>query len=107
MAKKEILDKIKHFISLVKQNNISVNKAYLFGSHVFENANDCSDIDVAIISENFGKNYIQETLLLMDLANKIDLSISPDLYTLDEYNKATQGDFLWQEIIQKGIPIEV
>jgi len=32
----------------------------------------------------------------------IDYDISPRPYSLEEYNKASEGDFLYQEIIKKG-----
>lgn len=107
MVKKEVIAKIKDFITLLKQNNINVNKVFLFGSYAFGDANEVSDIDVAVISSDFGKSYLKECLLLMKIANEIDLSLSPKPYSLDEYKKAKQGDFLWQEIINKGHLIDV
>jgi len=43
----------------------------------------------------------------MKIAQKIDLQISPEPYSLKEYQSASQGEFLWQEIINKGQLIKV
>lgn len=102
MGKKEVIKKIKEFIELLKTNNIKVEKVYLFGSYAVNQARKNSDIDVAVISPNFGINYTEESLFLMRLAQKIDLQISPEPYSLEEFQTASKGGFLWQEIIQKG-----
>lgn len=107
MAQREVIDKVKAYIKLLRKNNISVYKAYLFGSYAVNKADEHSDIDVAIISPDFGKNYLKEMRLLMKLTRDIDAMITPDPYSLEAYNKAAQGDFLWQEIIQKGIVIDI
>lgn len=107
MAKKQAMKIVKEFIKAIKAHNIRVEKAYLFGSYAHGNAKDYSDIDVAIISPDLGKNYLQETCLLMEIAQEIDLMISPDPYSIEEYQKAGKGDFLYQEIINKGKLIKV
>jgi uncharacterized protein len=45
--------------------------------------------------------------MLMKIARKIDFMLSPEPYSLEEYEKAQQGNFLWQEIIQKGELIDI
>lgn len=107
MVKEQVIEKVKLFIEDLKRANIKVNKVFLFGSHIFGRDHEYSDIDVAVISPDFGKNYLEDCRKLMQIAHKIDLLLSPEPYSLDEYEKAKRGDFLWQEIIQKGIPIEV
>lgn len=107
MAQKQIIDKIKTYINILKKNNINVYKVFLFGSHVLGSANEFSDIDVAIISPDLGKDYFQEMKTLMKLARDIDLMIAPDPYSLQVYENAKKGDFLWQEIIQKGVPVDI
>lgn len=107
MAKREIIKKVKEFIKLLENNNLKIEKVYLFGSHVSNKAKETSDIDVAIISPDFGKNYMEEMRLLLKIADKIDFMISPDPYSVEQYENAKQGDFLWQEIIQKGKLIKI
>lgn len=107
MVKKQIIKKIKDYIKAIEAHNIKVEKAYLFGSYAHDSAKNYSDIDVAIISPDFGKSYMQESLLLMKIARDIDVMISPDPYSTEEYEKAEEGGFLWQEIINKGKLIKV
>jgi len=107
MGKKQIIEKIKAFIKALIQNNIKIEKVYLFGSYAHGNAKSYSDIDVAIISPDLGKNYLEEMRFLMRIAQEIDLMISPDPYSVEEFKNAKQGDFLWQEIIQKGKLIKI
>lgn len=106
MAQKQIVEKVKLYIKKIKENNINVYKVFIYGSSALDINNEYSDIDVAIISPDLGKNYLQEMRLLMKLTRNIDLMISPDPYSLEDYNKAGHGDFLWQEIIQKGVSID-
>jgi len=106
MDQKQVIDKVKEFIKAMIQNNIKVEKVYLFGSYAHGNAGNYSDIDVAVISPDLGKKYVEETCKLMRIAQKIDLMISPDPYSVEEFNNAKQGDFLWQEIINNGKLIE-
>jgi uncharacterized protein len=106
MDKRDVIKKIKNFIKALKLKNIRIEKVFLFGSYAFGKENENSDIDVAVISPDFGKSYLQETRLLMEIGNNIDLMIFPAPYSLEEYNMAKEGSFLFQEIIKKGIPIE-
>lgn len=107
MAEKQVVKIVKKFINAVKARNIKVDKVYLFGSYAHGNAGNYSDIDVAVISPDLGKSYLQETCMLMEIAQEIDLMISPDPYSVEEYRKAKKGDFLYQEIINNGKLIKV
>ena len=107
MAKKPIKKIIRDFIKAVKARDIKVEAVYLFGSHAQNKADKDSDIDVAVISPDFGKDFFDECVLLKEISEKIDYDLSPRAYSLDEFNKASKGDFLYQEIINKGILVKV
>jgi uncharacterized protein len=82
MAKKSSVTKfdqrgIVKFVRLVKENGIKVTKAILFGSYARGNETIDSDIDVAIISPQFGKDSLQELLFLRKIALKVDSNIEP------------------------------
>jgi len=94
---------VKDYIKAVKARNISVEKVFLFGSYVENKADEWSDIDIAIISPDFGKDkYLNECLILREIKREINLLISPEPYSLEEYKNAQKGDFLYDEIIKKG-----
>jgi len=107
MVKKQITKIVKDFINTIKDKDIRVEAVYLFGSYAQNNANSDSDIDIAVVSPDFGKDFFDECVLLKEISEKIDLAISPRAYSLDEYNNAKHEDFLYQEIIKKGKLIKV
>lgn len=107
MAKKPIKKIIRDFIKAVKARDIKVEAVYLFGSHAQKKADKNSDIDVAVISPDFGRDFFDECVLLKEISEQVDYDLSPRAYSIDEFKKATKGDFLYQEIITKGILVKV
>ncbi len=107
MPKKHVEKIAQDFINTVKSNNIKVEAAFLFGSYASNTAQEDSDIDIAIVSPNFGKDFFEESALLKKLSLKIDFDISPRAYSHEEYQQATEDGFLYQEIIKKGRMIKV
>lgn len=103
MAKEKVEEIVKKYIKAVKERDIAVDKVYLYGSYIKGEADEWSDIDIAIISPDFGQGkYLDECLLLREIKRQVNLFISPEPYSLQEYNNAKKGDFLFDEIIKKG-----
>ncbi len=92
----------KKFADLVRQK-YQVDGAYLFGSYAKNVANEGSDIDVCIVSPNFGNNYSAEEMELIKMAVTLDARISPVPYSpqdlLDRYSQ------LAFEITTHGVPV--
>ncbi|HSA06140.1 MAG TPA: nucleotidyltransferase domain-containing protein [Candidatus Gastranaerophilales bacterium] len=107
MAKKPIMKKLKDYIKAIKNSNIKVEVAFLFGSYAENRAGEDSDIDVAVVSPDFGKDFFDECVKLKEISEKFDFDISPRAYSLEEYQNVKEGDFLYQEIIKKGKIIKV
>ncbi len=82
MDQKKIINIVKKYAELVKQN-YSVNQIYLFGSYIKGNAREESDIDVAIILDKIGDDYLDISTKLFQLRRKIDLRIEPVLLELN------------------------
>lgn len=80
LGKKEV-NIINKYVLLLKQKGISVSKVILFGSHAKGNAKPDSDIDLAVISSQFGRNNLKEMMLLRKLALEIDSHIEPLPFT--------------------------
>ncbi|MFH1259806.1 MAG: nucleotidyltransferase domain-containing protein [Elusimicrobiota bacterium] len=74
--KKEI-NLIQKYKQLLKEKGIKVSRVLLFGSHVKGTATTDSDIDLAVISSQFGKDSLKEMMFLRKLAIKIDSHIEP------------------------------
>lgn len=102
MAGEQVGVTIRKYINLLRKNNIDVREAILFGSHASKHAREDSDIDVAIISPDLGKDRIEEMVTLKRLAEQIDYDLAPRPYSLEQYRNARRGDFLHDEIIRKG-----
>ena len=102
MAKKQFDISIKKYLEALKVKNIRVQKAILYGSLATGIGDENSDIDLAIISPDLGQDRFKELLLLKKITRGIDLEISPRPYSIEQYQRAKQGDFLFDEIIQKG-----
>ena len=97
MDQRKVINIVKQFGELVRQN-YSVNQIYLFGSYAKGNAKEESDIDVAIVLEKIGDDYLEQSTKLFQLRRKIDLRIEPVLL---ELNNDISG-FL-EEIRSNGI----
>ncbi|HAR49727.1 hypothetical protein ER57_17775 [Smithella sp. SCADC] len=102
LNKKE-LGSINKYINLLKQEGIDVSKAILFGSYAKGTAKPESDIDIAIISYQFGKNNLKEMMLLRRIALKIDSHIEPLPFSPEDIND--RYSTLAQEILKYGIAI--
>lgn len=88
-------------LDLIK-NKIAVERAILYGSQAANTADQDSDIDVVIVSKDFGRDYIQEAVRLKLLALEVNPDISPRPYSDEDYKKSKPGSFLFDEVIQKG-----
>lgn len=76
-------------------------KIYLFGSHAKESAKPWSDIDVAIVSKNLGKDYWAERQKLEKLIAKIDDDFELHLFKPEDFNNPY--DPLVSEIKKYGL----
>ncbi|MCJ7578822.1 MAG: nucleotidyltransferase domain-containing protein [candidate division Zixibacteria bacterium] len=97
MVKEKIenLKEVRRFINRVKKK-INIDKVILFGSFVEGKQREWSDIDLAIVSDDFSKmSFHQRLVFLGMLAWQAKVTEIEALgYTLDEYKNATKLDFL-------------
>jgi len=87
--------KIEKFLNLLK-DNIEVEKVILFGSLVRGKQKRWSDIDLAVVSDNFRKMDFHKRLVFLGMLawQAKATEIEALGYTKDEYKKATKLDFL-------------
>ena len=74
--KEEITSIAEKYANLVKEE-MSVESVYLFGSFVKGNPDRDSDIDIAVITDDFSGDIIEDTLKLMRIRRKVDTRIEP------------------------------
>lgn len=97
--KKIIYNIIKRYLSVLKANNINLRKVYLYGSYVRGNFCKDSDIDLAIIADNFTGDIIKDQLLLMKLRRKVDTRIEPHPFSEKDFKPDNP---LFKEIVENG-----
>ena len=102
MGEKQIEIAVRDYLHTLRSNKIAVEKAILYGSQAANTADEDSDIDIVIVSEEFGQDYVKEAVKLKLLALEVNPDISPRPYSLSDYRTSKPGDFLFDEVIQKG-----
>ena len=106
MAKREATKIIKKFVKALKQEGISVDRVILYGSYARGKTRPDSDIDVAVISKNFGRDRVEEGMTLFRIAGKVDPRLEPIPISSDSYEKDTWVPLIY-EIKEKGIELEL
>ena len=104
MVDQEIRAIIKNFINDLIVKGIRVEKAVLYGSYATRKVRPDSDIDIAIISPDFGQDRFNEGKLLMQIAWRIDPRIQPIPISSESYKKDTWLPLIY-EIRKRGIEI--
>lgn len=87
MVKKEINDIIKKFITELNKKKIKVIKVILFGSYAKGIDREDSDIDIAVVCEDFGTDTIDRNMTLWKIAVKVDTRIAPISLSMSEFEK--------------------
>jgi uncharacterized protein len=105
---KKITKTLKEFKSALEAGGIKVKRIILFGSYAKRRPRRESDIDVAIISENFkAMNLLQrfETIGLALAKARIMEPIEAIGYTEEEFASMGEGTFIGDEVKSKGVEV--
>jgi hypothetical protein len=105
---KKIIKTLEKFKSALQAQGIKVGRIILFGSCALSAVREESDIDVAIVSENFKDMNLLQRLELIGLAlakARIMEPIEALGYTEEEFESNGEGTFLGDEIKSKGIQV--
>lgn len=103
--RKSEIEKIYEFVQLLKQQGVNVSKVILFGSYAKGRANPDSDIDIVIVSAQFGQDTAEEMMLLRKIALKVDSHIEPVPLSPEDLND-NYSTFA-QEIKRYGIEVRI
>lgn len=106
MVERTIIKIIERFVDTLGKEGIKVDKVILYGSYTQGRQREDSDIDVAIISRDFGKDTVEEGMKLFRIAGGIDPRIEPVPVSLESYEKDTWLPLIY-EIREKGIEVEI
>ena len=104
MVEKSIIRTIKKFAQVLEKDGVDIDKILLYGSYREGKPRIDSDIDIAVISRDFGKDPTEEGMFLFRVAGDIDSKMEPVPISSDSYEKDTWIPLIY-EIRQKGIEV--
>lgn len=102
MVPSEIKSIIESFRRELIIKGYRIEKIILFGSYSAGKYYDSSDIDIAVISPDFGKDRFEEGLLLRKIASSIDPRIEPIPISIEKFESGDWIPIIY-EIKEKGI----
>ena len=106
MGKNQPIKVIRKFVKALKQEGIAVDRVILYGSYATGKTRPDSDIDVAVVSKNFGKDRVEEGMLLFRIAGKIDPRLEPVPISQKIYEDDTWIPLI-HEIREKGVELKI
>ena len=86
----------------VLKKNYKLSSLYIYGSYAKENYTADSDIDIAVVAENFTGDLIEDTFQLMRLRRKVDYRIEPHPFMSNLFNEDNPEA---REVIKTGIRV--
>jgi len=98
----EINEKINALLKLLRESGLLINKAFLFGSSVRKRRDRWSDIDLAIVSEDFTGVPFDDRKKINGFILKVDSSIESHPFMPEDF---TEDNFFVREIVRSGIEI--
>ena len=106
MGKGQAIRVIKEFVHALKREGITIDRVILYGSYIKGTVRPDSDIDVAVISKDFGKDRVEEGMALYRIACKIDPRLEPVPFSTKMYEKDTWIPLIY-EIREKGEELKI
>ena len=97
-----IINLIKTFIAKAESDKINISEAILFGSYAKGDYNEFSDIDLALVSENFEGLRFNDNMRLMKSVLSVSSEIETHPFTPSDF---TSDNPFVKEILRTGIRI--
>ncbi len=104
MVDPAIRDIIQRFINVLGAKGLRIEKVVLYGSYASGKNQFASDLDLAVVSPDFGKDRFEEGKLLHQIAWRIDPRIEPIPISSSSYENDTWIPLIY-EIRTKGVEI--
>lgn len=95
---------VREYCRVLINAKLSLDQVLVFGSQANGTARADSDIDIAVVSSNFGKDYHEELGYLLKLRRSVSLLIEPHPFHPDDLND--RWSTLASEVREYGIPID-
>jgi len=104
MVKKSVIEMIKKYLQLLKQEGLIIDKAFLYGSYVRNEENENSDIDLLLVSSQINVSDDDQIGKIWALTRKVNSKIEPYLISSDKYQNDDISPII-QIVKQEGIEI--
>ena len=98
----KIIEIVKKFILEASKDNINISKAVLFGSFAKGTNHEYSDIDIAVVSEDFEGSSFYDNKKLTKAMLRTSIDIETHTYRPEEF---TEDNPFVKEILEYGIQI--
>lgn len=101
-ADKRIEQTIKSYIEQLESIGVHVQQAILFGSYATGKYDEWSDIDLAIVSDDFAGNRFNDRNKIRKVTLRVNSDISPIPFRPEDFN---DSNYFVKEILETGIRI--
>jgi predicted nucleotidyltransferase len=101
MDQTTVLDNVKKYIAFLGENKFDIRKAYIFGSFAKGNANEDSDIDLAIVLKEMENSFFTQ-VQFMKMRRNFDLRIEPHPFSETDF---TPTNPFVNEILNTGVMV--
>ncbi len=97
-----VLNKIDKYLLALKKNQFHIDKVVLFGSYAKGTNNEWSDIDIAIVSDDFSGDSFEDKCKIRKFKLESGWDISPIPFRKYDFENSI---FARDEILKNGITI--
>ena len=105
-TQKSIIKQLEKIISEIKLSGINIKKAFLFGSYATNTQHKWSDVDLALVSDEFtGFDFDDVGMISKVLIKYPTLLIQPRTYKSSQFTP--KKDPIVEEIIRTGVEIRI
>ncbi len=104
MAERAVIKILEKFRTAIEKEGIRVARIVLYGSQASGKFRRDSDIDVAVVSPDFGKDRFEEGVRLFQIAGDIDPRLEPIPVSVDSFERDTWIPLIY-EIREKGVEL--
>jgi uncharacterized protein len=101
-ADRKIEKTIKSYIEQLENIGIHVQQAILYGSYAHGKQDEWSDIDLAIVSQDFIGNRFEDRNKIRKITLHVNSDISPMPFRPEDFN---DSNYFVKEILETGIRI--
>ena len=98
---------IEDYRKILERTGVRVKRIILYGSHALGLSGEDSDIDLVVISDDFGRMDLWERLTLLgQTAATLKKPIEALGYTEGEFISEEEGSFIVDEVKSKGVEVK-